>query len=57
MQVPLEDVLLKYIATQGPFKETTADFWQMVWETGAHIVVMLTQCQVIIPHHFVDIFC
>lgn len=32
-----------YIATQGPLPETTADFWQLVWEQGSVVIVMLTR--------------
>ena len=32
-----------FIATQGPLAETTEDFWRMLWESGAALVVMLTK--------------
>lgn len=27
----------------GPLESTTVDFWQMVWTTGASIIIMLTK--------------
>lgn len=32
-----------YISTQGPLPQTTADFWQLVWEQGSVVIVMLTR--------------
>uniref|UniRef100_A0A8C6RT60 protein-tyrosine-phosphatase n=1 Tax=Nannospalax galili TaxID=1026970 RepID=A0A8C6RT60_NANGA len=32
-----------YIATQGPMPNTVADFWEMVWQEGVCLIVMLTQ--------------
>lgn len=32
-----------YIITQGPMAHTVADFWQMVWEQGSVVIVMLSR--------------
>ncbi|XP_018319083.1 receptor-type tyrosine-protein phosphatase-like N [Agrilus planipennis] len=32
-----------YIATQGPLPNTSADFWQMIWEQGTVVIVILTR--------------
>uniref|UniRef100_H3CKS4 Protein tyrosine phosphatase receptor type O n=1 Tax=Tetraodon nigroviridis TaxID=99883 RepID=H3CKS4_TETNG len=34
----------EYIATQGPLPETRNDFWTMVLQQKASLIVMLTQC-------------
>ncbi|ODM96197.1 Tyrosine-protein phosphatase 10D [Orchesella cincta] len=34
----------EFIATQGPLKNTVADFWNMCWETNCSCIVMLTRC-------------
>lgn len=32
-----------YIATQGPLPQSAPDFWQLIWEQGAVVIVMLTR--------------
>lgn len=32
-----------YIAAQGPLADTAADWWQLVWEQGSVVLVMLTR--------------
>ncbi|NXP13987.1 PTN20 phosphatase, partial [Thinocorus orbignyianus] len=32
-----------YIITQGPLPSTTADFWQMVWESESDVIAMMTE--------------
>jgi len=34
-----------YIVTQGPLAQTVADFWQMIWEQGCVVIVMLSRLQ------------
>lgn len=34
-----------YIATQGPMPNTVSDFWEMVWQEGVSLIIMLTQLQ------------
>lgn len=42
MKVPSRGVVNRYIAAQGPLEKTCGDFWQMVWEQEASLIIMLT---------------
>uniref|UniRef100_A0A8C6AAX0 Tyrosine-protein phosphatase non-receptor type n=1 Tax=Marmota marmota marmota TaxID=9994 RepID=A0A8C6AAX0_MARMA len=42
MEIPSSSIINQYIACQGPLPHTCADFWQMTWEQGSSMVVMLT---------------
>lgn len=42
MEIPSSSIINRYIACQGPLPTTCSDFWQMTWEQGSSMVVMLT---------------
>ncbi|XP_048834123.1 tyrosine-protein phosphatase non-receptor type 4-like [Brienomyrus brachyistius] len=42
MEIPGSSLINRYIACQGPLPNTCPDFWQMAWEQGSSMVVMLT---------------
>ncbi|KAF4109141.1 hypothetical protein G5714_010214 [Onychostoma macrolepis] len=42
MEIPASSLINRYIACQGPLPNTCPDFWQMMWEQGSSLVVMLT---------------
>ncbi|KAG2459381.1 tyrosine-protein phosphatase non-receptor type 4 isoform X1 [Polypterus senegalus] len=42
MEIPSSSTINRYIACQGPLPNTCQDFWQMTWEQGSSMVVMLT---------------
>ncbi|XP_053554063.1 tyrosine-protein phosphatase non-receptor type 4 [Bombina bombina] len=42
MEIPSSCIINRYIACQGPLPNTCPDFWQMIWEQGSSLVVMLT---------------
>lgn len=42
MEIPSSRIINQYIACQGPLPHTCTDFWQMTWEQGSSMVVMLT---------------
>ena len=41
-----------YIVTQGPLGQTVSDFWQMVWEQGCVVIVMLSRYVNLLLFHF-----
>ncbi|KAM3717829.1 Tyrosine-protein phosphatase non-receptor type [Dirofilaria immitis] len=45
IQIPVGGQILKYILTQAPLPDTIEDFWQMVWESGSQLIVMLSDAQ------------
>ncbi|XP_054846795.1 tyrosine-protein phosphatase non-receptor type 3 isoform X1 [Eublepharis macularius] len=42
MEIPLDGLVNKYIATQGPLPHTCAHFWQAVWDHRLSLIIMLT---------------
>ena len=42
MFIPGAEWVNHYVASQGPLLSTTVDFWAMVWELKATLIVMLT---------------
>ncbi|XP_076159641.1 tyrosine-protein phosphatase non-receptor type 4b isoform X2 [Alosa pseudoharengus] len=42
MEIPASGLINRYIACQGPLPNTCSHFWQMSWEQGSSLVVMLT---------------
>ncbi|XP_069472851.1 tyrosine-protein phosphatase non-receptor type 4 isoform X2 [Ambystoma mexicanum] len=42
MEIPSSSIINRYIACQGPLPSTCPEFWQMTWEQGSSMVVMLT---------------
>ncbi|KAL1137787.1 hypothetical protein AAG570_009483, partial [Ranatra chinensis] len=42
MEIPGSGIINRYIATQGPLPNTVADFWEMIWEVGSYLIVMVT---------------
>uniref|UniRef100_A0A0N4ZQ00 protein-tyrosine-phosphatase n=1 Tax=Parastrongyloides trichosuri TaxID=131310 RepID=A0A0N4ZQ00_PARTI len=41
VKIPLGHQLLHYVITQNPLNNTINDFWQMVWEKGIYVIVMI----------------
>ncbi|MFH4980609.1 hypothetical protein AB6A40_007318 [Gnathostoma spinigerum] len=47
LQVPVAGHMLRYIISQAPLRDTVDEFWQMVWESGSQLIIMLSDAQVI----------
>lgn len=47
------DLSRRYIAAQGPGKETSPAFWEMIWQHDIRVVVMLTNLLEGTGHHHV----
>ncbi|VDO17166.1 unnamed protein product, partial [Brugia timori] len=45
IQIPIGNRILKYILAQAPLPDTIEDFWQMIWESGSQLIVMLCSAQ------------
>ncbi|VDN00972.1 unnamed protein product [Thelazia callipaeda] len=45
IQIPIGNRLLRYILAQAPLPDTIEDFWQMIWESGTQLIVMLCDAQ------------
>jgi len=42
LQISFAELTLRYVATQTPLPETVVDFWQMIYESSASIVISLS---------------
>ncbi|OZC12185.1 hypothetical protein X798_00706 [Onchocerca flexuosa] len=45
IQIPIGNRILRYILAQAPLPNTIEDFWQMIWESGSQLIVMLCDAQ------------
>ncbi|VDN53170.1 unnamed protein product [Dracunculus medinensis] len=45
VQMPIGNQMLRYIIAQAPLKDFLDDFWQMIWESGAQLIVMLCEAE------------